>query len=222
MAIWTIVGLLSVGLLSPYPQVPISRMHFLMPVVATLAAVAVTQFAAALSSFVAEPARPAVKYSCLALLLIAVLPMNLHRFWTTTPGDIPTTRESVVLRAVLDPVCQEGRASVLVIAPETEPLLKPILASYDYRLREQPLLVTTAVAPKLMGLGGVELSCAVIAGSEVERRTIAGLIATCRPDASVQALADRSGRVEVAVIDFLPDRMPALAEPASPPPSGRC
>jgi hypothetical protein len=197
--LWYLVGLLAIGILSPYPSVPISRQHFLLPVTATCAGLAVWGVLASIRPWLAPAWRVAAAVPAVGLLLAVVLALNVDRFWHDTPRRLPTTQEAVAMRAILSPECRGLPGRVYVIGPKPEPLLSPALDSYDLGER-RPILVRLDRVTSLTAADTEAMSCLVFMGSAQERLPLLQLFSGILPGKTAYVVKDHSGKVEVSVL----------------------
>jgi hypothetical protein len=131
--------------------------------------------------------------------LLTVLGLNLHRLWVETPDRVPTTPESVVVHAVLSPACQQGDGPVFVVAPEPEPLLRPIFTAYALGDRS-PILVKSDDLARLFGTGQAPFRCIVVEGSRDAQGQAQELLRQVYAGRSVTTLTDHSGRTRVTLV----------------------
>ncbi len=157
--IWWIVEVAFNGFTNPYPQPPISRMHAVVPPVATLAALAVNAIIRPIAS--ASPYRRllddrawgiAAGSAAIAVLFPVVLYLNLHRFWAQLPLRYgPPSWEPVVFKAYQEPQCDGGQAFVITRAEEQSRLFKNAFGSY--RAGPPPYIMTHADAAARLPAG---------------------------------------------------------------------
>ncbi len=102
LLIWYAVAAVMTGVLSPYPSVAITRLVFMVPPLVLLAGLLVSEIwqevAATFPEYL-QVARQIIASGSLAMLLSAVLVLNLWQFWYETPKLFPHRPEAVALGA---------------------------------------------------------------------------------------------------------------------------
>jgi len=122
------VGLFITGVLSKYDYVSVSRMNYLLPVVAILAAVAVEELLVISGSrWLRSPVLPT---TIVAVVLAAVSVSNLHRWFVVAPARVPTSSDTVVIRLLQDGPCRTATGDPLVIDVGMGGRLAPALTAY--------------------------------------------------------------------------------------------
>jgi hypothetical protein len=199
LAFWLVLSFVAAGLFSPYPEVSISRLLYLIPVVVLIAAVALTGFLRGLTAVLPSSYRAPVFASVVYLLLMVSLGLNINRFWNQTPSRIPTTKESVAMRALLSPDCLDGRGQRFAIGEAPEPLLKPALESYRLGSK-MPVLVKWDNLRAPVSTAREDVRCAVIMGDQQDRERVALILLQVWPDKRVEDVHDHTGKVTVSLI----------------------
>jgi len=148
LAIWFGVAVVATGFFFPVANVAISRLHYLLPVLAAFAGLALHHALRSAESVVLPPA--IVSRGAQAIVAVAVLvaafSLNVERFWHETPQDIPTSPDSVAVRAVLSPSCRDLPRQTLIVGAHPEPLLQPAIDAYNLG-QETPKIATFDTLP---------------------------------------------------------------------------
>ena len=110
LVLWAVVSMAITALLSPYPIVAITRLLFAVPPLTILAAFAARQVWRAVplparSGLGAERKRQIAQAGAAAVLTVAVLGLNLYRFWVTTPHRMHLSQDAVVIGALRSGIC---------------------------------------------------------------------------------------------------------------------
>ncbi len=133
LATWFVVGIVATGFFFPVPNVAISRLSYMLPVMAILAGLALHQTLRAAGLVV--PRTTIVRTGAQTIVAVAVigaaLSLSIVRFWHETPDRIATTPESVALRAALSDECKDLPQQTLIIGAAPQPLLEPAIRAYD-------------------------------------------------------------------------------------------
>ncbi len=131
--VWWFVSLAVTGFTNPYPTVAITRLHYVIPVAALLAALAFDQSLGPVMERLRRPGvRVAVATVALGLFMVPVLYLNLHRFWYETPHEQGTpTPEAVAVRAYFSDECRDNPQGVTVIAYVPGALLQLVFDAYQ-------------------------------------------------------------------------------------------
>ncbi len=127
--LFTLICLLfMVGGLSQYPYVAISRLYFLLPVLALVGGIGLGYVSDKLCSYFSSKA----SWLVVCLVMISVLTLNLYRFYWETPQKMDLTQEALIIKAFSScPADQQ----VVILYQTPEPLLKPALESYGLSKR---------------------------------------------------------------------------------------
>jgi hypothetical protein len=199
LALWLGLGFVASGLFSPYPQVPISRLLYLVPVVVAFAALVLIGLLRGVVVLMPPAYRLPVVAGGAYIVLAVALALNVQRFWADTPAQYPTTMESVAVRAVLSDACSEGEGRRFVIGEKPEPLFKPAIESYRLGAKSPELVHWSNLQPAV-STRTADVVCAVIMGPEADRRSIEAILLAAWPDKLPETLTDRSGLIEVTVL----------------------
>ena len=138
--IWALVAVVATGLLSPHPQVAVSRLNFVVPALTLLAGFAAVHLWDNARWLIPAASRRWVGAGVVLALSLTVLGLNIQRFWFDTPRVFHLTQEAVAIGAMRSEVCGNDLERIVLLGRETEPLLKPALASY-YPDGKMPLLL---------------------------------------------------------------------------------
>lgn len=112
---WFVVGIVVMGVLSKYDYVSVSRLNFLMPVVALAASVALDRAGSVAEEVVSPPVRGYVGFVIITATLGLVAYSNLHRWFVEAPAHVPTSPDSVAIRVIEDPRCQLASQPPLIV-----------------------------------------------------------------------------------------------------------
>lgn len=193
--VWLAVAMVASGVLSPYPQVAISRLSFAVPPLALLAGLATVR----LWTSVPVPRGTAVRrwagVGLVAVLAVAVLGLNARQFWVETPGVFPLTSEAVAIGAMRSGACGDDPSMVVFVGRQTAPLLRPALASYDPN-GPQPRLVDHNGLPAAWRQAPGDTRC--VFANPAARAALAWLSARYE-GAKVRSFVDGPGATTVAV-----------------------
>jgi 4-amino-4-deoxy-L-arabinose transferase-like glycosyltransferase len=147
LLVWWALSLAVTGLANPRAEVTITRLHYVIPAACALAAVGLERALAPLLSFAKRPAVEAAAASgMLALVMVPVLFLNLHRALVETPLADGLVVEAVVVRAVVSDECDAPPAAA-VVTPFPEGLLRGIFLAYKLGDGSPQLMNYDAVLP---------------------------------------------------------------------------
>ena len=130
LLIWALVAVATTGVLSPYPQVSISRLSFAVPPLVLLAGFAARHTWESIPLSGLPVSRRYLGVGAIVAMSLLVLYLNVARFWSETPELYHLTQEAVSIGALRSEVCGDDPERTIVVGRETEPLLKPALGSY--------------------------------------------------------------------------------------------
>jgi hypothetical protein len=112
---WFGLGITTTGILSRYNHVSVTRLHYILPVVLLLAALAVDRTLAAWrpakSTWIARAVMAAIVAGVIGLAGVS----NLHRWLVVSPRETPTSPNTVTVRIVRDQRCQDARLTPLLL-----------------------------------------------------------------------------------------------------------
>jgi hypothetical protein len=137
LLLWLAIAMFSNGFVSQYDDVTITRLYFVVPVVAIFAGVALDRMLAAW-----RPPQSTTGYRLFAGGAVVVVLLvsgvgNLQRWFVTTPAATPTSEATIVLRLLREPLCRDTAAPVLLLDAFNDPGIFWILQSApDLRLPE--------------------------------------------------------------------------------------
>lgn len=116
LLIWLILTVTVAGVLSPYPHVPVTRLHVVLLPLALLAGLSVSSLVGLTSSIdISNRTRKVAIAGGLVALSLAVLLLNVRQFWIVTPSVYHTSSHATGLMALHSNGCDaEMERSVLV------------------------------------------------------------------------------------------------------------
>ena len=140
---WLAMSMFATAILSPYPFVPITRMHANLLPIALLSGVAFHACVDWIRGY------QAYKYLAVAALLALIATLNLWRFHVTTPNALPHyTQESLAVKAWQSDECgrdedtlfigRDGHLMDLVLLTYTPEGERPKVVEYEDPLALQP------------------------------------------------------------------------------------
>ena len=204
LLIWFGVAVLITGLMSPYPHVAITRLSFVLPPLALLAGVLAGQIGDAVSSRAAVISHQVSRIlapSALALLLVAVLALNLWQFWHKTPTVYPHKPEAVALGAFRSGHCAEDtQGTVLVgVATDDGSLTQKMWASIytDWPLPRR--LNHDQIAPDAEGFDPPPRCVIFVNPTEPESSALRERLTYLYPDGQTVNFSNPSGTTTVAI-----------------------
>jgi hypothetical protein len=125
---WFGLGLTATGILSKYDLVSTSRLHFVLPAVALLAALAAETALYAGGRLARGEGRGALGNLLAFFVVVAVTGGNLHRWFVEAPAKLQSTADAVLLRILQKDGCLATSRPALVvdvgIGGEIEPALE--------------------------------------------------------------------------------------------------
>ena len=130
LLVWALVAVTATGIMSPYPQVAISRLNFVVPPLALLAGFAAAHLWETMIATGSSSMTRWVEAGLAVALVLIVLGWNVRQFWWKTPEVFHLTQEAVAIGAIRSEECGGRPEKVVIVARQTEPLLEPALASY--------------------------------------------------------------------------------------------
>ncbi len=140
---------LGTALLSPYPNVPITRMTSLLVPLSLMAGMVTAHFlnggiVPGLRAAAADGLPRRVWMTSIALVFaVLVLTLNAWQFWIATPKVYHHTQEAVSIGALHLDLCEGATDKVMMVGRATAPLLRPALRSY-YANEAMPHLIDHA------------------------------------------------------------------------------
>ena len=138
-------------------------------------------------------------------LSLVVLTLNIWQFWVDTPKVFPLTQEAVAMGAVRSNACGDDATRAIIVARETEPLLKPALVSY-YLDDGMPLLVGHDGIQPGQPLEVGSARCAIFANpTESKARGAIEDLSRRYPTGQLLRFSDRAGKTWVHIFAFEDD-----------------
>jgi hypothetical protein len=188
------VGILVTGILSKYDYVSVSRLHYLIPIVAILAALAIDRALRVVATSVPPVANGVVVAGAVAIIGLASA-SNLHRWFVETPSRVPTSSDTVVIRLLQSDSCNHATDDPLIIDRGIGGRLGPALEAIGQIRQPRVILYEDeswiATAPtRCVLFRNPEDPPAKAAISAVQERW---------PNANPQIETDRSGKTKIAV-----------------------
>jgi len=202
LLIWFAVGLFVMGVLSPYPTVPDTRLNFCLPPLVLLAALAVRELGARIGRVPNRALARGAVWPGVLLLGGTVLTLNLHRFWVETPGRMPANSESLAVGAFRSPICASEADRTVIVDRAPDAVLRLALESYAPGADIPRLVAHAALAPS-QPLAVDDVRCVVFTypNDDVEREALAELTRS-EPSGQVIPFPDRAGQRTVMI--FVP------------------
>jgi hypothetical protein len=131
-AMWWGVGLATAGFTNPYDVTPISRLHYVLPAAALLAALAVHHMLAILEDlWLHVRTRVVVSSVVFAAMIVPIFALNAYRFWNEEPRNFPQPAYAVATRAFLSKECRDQPSGTTYVSHMPGPLPARILDSYN-------------------------------------------------------------------------------------------
>ena len=204
LLIWFGVGIFMTGVLSPYPHVAITRLLFTVPPLALMAGLLIQRWSDVVPSSRAEiPGllKNAFPPVLLAVVLPAVLILNLWQFWTITPTVFPHSQEAVALGAYRSDSCS-GDASATIFAGRATgeaSLLSQILAAM-YPNGPWPRRIEYQELATSFELPEPPVKCVVFVSADApEALKLQEELARRYPDGRLSSFTNQSGTTAVEV-----------------------
>lgn len=130
LLVWFTLGITACGILSKYDYVSVSRMNYLLPIVALLAAVACDWAIKIVQRRVPVTARPSFALISVFAILIIVSYNNIHHWYVETPAHTSSSPDALAIRVIGDPRCMAAPQLPLLVG---ETLGGEILPALDAR-----------------------------------------------------------------------------------------
>ncbi|MDP3941772.1 MAG: glycosyltransferase family 39 protein [bacterium] len=118
------ISLLTVGALSPYRSIPITRLFFLLPFLSFMAGLALER----IDLFSMKKFSFAPRHFLPVMILVTIFLFNLYRFYMQTPSKMGLSPEALAINVLT--TFTPCTSQAIVIYPFTQSLLQPALASY--------------------------------------------------------------------------------------------
>ena len=123
---WLLVPYIVLALLSPYPDVPITRLWYLMPPISLAAGIGVSRLSRRTSPL--RGTREA--YIAIGSAACMMLALNATFFWGITPQVHPYTQESLTLAALREPACRGALSDAVILSSRDEHGVRHIIDAY--------------------------------------------------------------------------------------------
>lgn len=205
LMIWTLVAVGTTALLSPHTTTAVTRLLFDIPPLAVLGALAARQLWENRPAGIEVPSQGWTPAAAVACVILAVLSINVHRFWHVTPTRYHLTNDAIVVGALRSPLCQNDPPKAVVVM-RGHGLLRGALTSYRPE-RDLPRFVTHADLKPGQVIPVNDAHCIVFGdpNDEPARVALADLLRTV-PGSMVSPFRDRAGVGTVMV--FTPKQQP--------------
>ena len=136
LLIWFAVAVVMTGILSPYPHVAITRLLFAVPPVALLAGLLVGRLFGEIPGQwppLGGLPKSAMAGAILAILIPAVLLLNLWQFWHVTPTVHPHSQEAVAVGAFRSAECSGDIEGTIFVGHATGEgsLMRQVLTAFS-------------------------------------------------------------------------------------------
>ena len=190
--VWTVVAVATTALLSPHTTTAVTRLLFDIPPLAVLGALAARQLWESFPLEFDDQGTVSAPAVAVAALIVAVLGINVHRFWFVTPTRYHLTNDAVVVGALRSPLCQNDPARAIVVM-RGHGLLRGALTSYRPE-RDLPRFVTHAELKPGQPIPLNGARCVVFGdpNDEPARAALADLLRTVQ-GSMVSPFRDRAG-----------------------------
>jgi hypothetical protein len=130
LLIWIGIGAVVTGVLSPYPGVAISRLNFLVPPLAVLAAFALVE-GWRTARFTARPSSLRWSGPIAAILFaIAIVGLNYNQFWRVSPGEFHLSPMAIAVGAARSEACSHDATGPVYVGSGVDNPLKFALRSF--------------------------------------------------------------------------------------------
>jgi 4-amino-4-deoxy-L-arabinose transferase-like glycosyltransferase len=130
LLLWVVIGVTATGVLSPYTNTTITRLHFVVPPLVLLAGFACRSLWQTIQLPINGGLRRSVGLGAVLALSVAVLALNLQRFWIETPKRLHLSGDAVAIGLTRSGPCAGDPEHTVIASLSTDPVLKRALASY--------------------------------------------------------------------------------------------
>ncbi len=204
LLIWFLVAIVVTGLFHPRQVEINSRLHYVLPAMATFAGIAIDRLITILERLAPLPrAQPALAALCVAGVLSAILGLNLYRHFEVSPERIPTPSASLVLREARAASCDLPGARTVVFAARPFPGIPEVFEFYDWG-DKTPLFFRYDDPPNVYeeAIGAGNVGCVLLADPQrsTSGRASAYLAQLSDSALSVEEVSDTSGRTTMLVL----------------------
>lgn len=127
LLLWLLLLLIVLGGFSPYTTVPITRLFFLLPVIALLSGYAIIR----VTNLIRQKISYNLSFLILIMLLGGVFCLNIYRFYKETPSRIDLTSEAVTIGALVTTPSCRLKANIFVFSQYYEGFLETAIDSYN-------------------------------------------------------------------------------------------
>ena len=205
MLIMAAILVTGTALLSPYPYVPITRMHSIILPLALMAGVVAARFVSGellLSGRIRNILHRKRTVALMVILGAVMLALNVWQFWYATPRIFHHTQEAVAIGAMRSDACEGEPDSVIMVGRHTLPLLKPALESYHTDGLLPHLIDHDKIAPN-QPLPVEEPRCVIFLNPDAEEiQSFKQDLSARYPEGRFSAFSSPSGKASVEV--FMP------------------
>lgn len=198
LLLWFTTAVIATGVVSQYNHVAITRMFFVVPVMAIFAGTALAALAQAVQAGGIVVGRWIRPYPLLLVgATVVIVFANVQRFWFITPGQLWTTEETVIVRALMEQNgCRGG--DTLILAPSSEGLISAVLATQP-GLERRPRIV--AYKDIIADDGKPRAACYLFLNKDrPEAKQAMALLRAESPELREVRVHDRSGKRWIPVL----------------------
>ena len=133
LLIWLILTVTVAGVLSPYPHVPVTRLHVVLPPLVLLAGLSVSNLVGLTGSIdISNKSRKVAIAVGLVALSLAVLLLNVRQFWTVTPSVHHTSSHATALMALHSNGCDAEVDRNVVVGRHVHVVRLALESHYPY------------------------------------------------------------------------------------------
>jgi hypothetical protein len=208
--VWFTIGIITTGILSKYDYVSVSRLNYLLPVVAILAALAFDHVIVVLQAHIPVALRPAFVAVVFAGVLGLISVINLHRWFIEAPAAVASVPDAVAVRVISQPQCLLASQLPLVVDVGLGGALGPAL---DARGEAGKVQVALYTDPRTW-IKAMPARC-VIFRSPTDPRAIAAMQAIARHWPRLQVVTERDISGATTILVYYPQ--PSMARHAARP-----
>jgi hypothetical protein len=134
---WFAIGLCATGVLSRYDYVPVSRLHYVLPAVVLMAAVALDRTLDGLIPPHSRRRREWLAAGGVLIALAAVAASNLHRWFVVAPSLVPSTADSLAVQVLEKSECQRAARPPLIVDEGVVGAMGPAVSARGTRIRPE-------------------------------------------------------------------------------------
>ena len=204
LLIWFLLRIVVTGLFHPRQEEINSRLHYVLPLMAAFAGIAIDRLIAVLGRVTPLPhAQPALAAFCVAGLLPAILGLNLYRHFEVSPERVPALSATVVFREARDASCDLPGVRTVVFAAQPFPLMPRVFEYYEIA-DKTPLFFRYDDPPNVYesAIGAGNVGCILLVDPQQIKpgRASAYLAELSDSALAVEEVSDTSGRTTVLVL----------------------